>query len=239
LGTASKSPQNSNSTRSQSTHSPQHTQQVSDGHNSGSAQSTSSTPAPAFVTVLVTLNQKDILTPRKNAYKVLYDNMPVKCGQCGIRFPPSDDIETKQRDHMDWHFRQNRQSKTKKSSARNWFNSENDWIESKESELNSQQVPMFFNTEADAEEEEKKDDEVHHVLVPPNHENPYCPICKDKFQSVWSDAQEDWVYNNAVQIDDVVSITNIIIHNLANLCFNRSIMLIAIKTLQNLRASPQ
>ncbi len=31
-----------------------------------------------------------------------------------------------------------------------------------------------------------------------------CPICKEKFKSDWSEAEEDWVFYNAVEVDGTV-----------------------------------
>lgn len=58
----------------------------------------------------------------------------IQCSSCGIRFPPEQTM--KYRQHLDWHFRQNRRDKdnTRKAQSREWYYAASDWIQFEETE---------------------------------------------------------------------------------------------------------
>ncbi|KAJ9051782.1 mRNA 3' end processing factor [Entomophthora muscae] len=127
---------------------------------------------------------------------------------------------------MDWHFRQNRKKKERAASrrflSRAWFSTDEvirldkgavayslqDWASGKSTEFDYQNEPAFFNKTAKPQTEiaqviaklEKST-----VVVPADHAGQACPICQDKFTSCWSDEQEEWIYKNAVIVDNQVS----------------------------------
>jgi hypothetical protein len=56
-----------------------------------------------------------------------------QCSSCGIRFTPEQTM--KHRQHLDWHFRQNRRQKdTVNKQSRGWYLSVSDWLQYEEIE---------------------------------------------------------------------------------------------------------
>lgn len=82
---------------------------------------------------------------RRGAIELLYSSLPLKCKQCGIRYPDTKEGKDKMDAHLDSHFRQNRRMKerVKRGLSRSWFVSEKDWIHGAEGELTSHQMPTF------------------------------------------------------------------------------------------------
>lgn len=92
--------------------------------------------------------------------------------------------------------------------SRSWFIKEDDWINADTVDLSYDQVegaaagPSKPSAAVDRAELLKKK-----VVVPTDRamaDRP-CPICKEKFKSEWNDADEEWVYYNAVLVDGAVS----------------------------------
>jgi pre-mRNA cleavage complex 2 protein Pcf11 len=65
---------------------------------------------------------------------LLYDKEDVQCHQCGLRYPPTEAGQLKMKDHLDWHFRQNRRIKEKdqKTISRDWYLTVDDWVEDRD-----------------------------------------------------------------------------------------------------------
>ncbi|KAJ1991176.1 mRNA 3' end processing factor [Dimargaris cristalligena] len=84
----------------------------------------------------IQLNNEDLQKKRPGLVATLYDAIPLKCKQCGARYPETS-IGKKQLDkHLDWHFRSNSRFKDKVRQAqpRGWFVSEKDWIDSRQTD---------------------------------------------------------------------------------------------------------
>lgn len=63
----------------------------------------------------------------------LYSGM--QCSSCGVRFPPEHTMKYS-RQHLDWHYRQNKKKKhsVRKANSRKWFYDVSDWIQFEEIE---------------------------------------------------------------------------------------------------------
>ncbi|CAG8693392.1 7359_t:CDS:2, partial [Acaulospora morrowiae] len=90
-----------------------------------------------------------------------------------------------------------------------------DWIHSREAETKNSQSPAFFDfdngnvTKNVSSTSQPKKDEVSNestVIVPldPEKASKPCPICQEKFQFFWNDADEEWLFRNAVEVDGVI-----------------------------------
>ncbi|CAG8477860.1 19026_t:CDS:10, partial [Racocetra fulgida] len=165
----------------------------------------------------IQLTSNDIQRKRDGVIAILYDALPLQCKQCGFRYARDEGGKAKMDAHLDWHFRQNRRmkEKAKKAQSRSWFVSEEDWIHSREAEIKSTQSPAFFDFEnANAAKstvgasQPKKDEVVKEstVIVPldPERAGKPCTICQEKFQVFWNDADEEWLFRNAIEVDGVI-----------------------------------
>ncbi|CAO3584453.1 unnamed protein product [Absidia cylindrospora] len=138
-----------------------HTNSVSTVATSSATPMTGSTPTPPLANAVLPsvvsspsplstdtprLDSKDLQRERRGAVEALYTRLPLKCKQCGIRYPDTKEGKEKMDGHLDSHFRQNRRMKerAKRGLSRSWFVSENDWIHGAEGELTSHQMPTFM-----------------------------------------------------------------------------------------------
>ncbi|CAG8603750.1 418_t:CDS:10 [Ambispora leptoticha] len=155
----------------------------------------------------IQLTSSDIQKKRDGAIAILYDAYPLQCKQCGFRYAKTEEGKAKMDAHLDWHFRQNRRMKDKAKTAqsRNWFVTEEDWIYSRESEINTIiQSAAYFEPAPSTSEEEVMNEST--VIVPLDWEkiSKPCPICQEKFKKYYSDADDEWIFKNAVEIGGVI-----------------------------------
>ena len=47
--------------------------------------------------------------------------------------------------------------------------------------------------------------ETHMVVMPNDEDRKPCPICGERFIDFWNDDEEEWMYKNAVMVDNTVS----------------------------------
>ncbi|CAJ0649429.1 3600_t:CDS:2, partial [Entrophospora sp. SA101] len=174
------------------------------------------------------------VTTSTGVISILYDAFPSQCKQCGIRFAKdSKDGGGKIGKHLDWHFRQNRKikEKAKRAQSRNWFVTEEDFINSRDSDFQNGNTPTFFEYDTSNFKLNKRTNgigdgsgtsrskkaKIDHnnkndidnlisestVIVPLDIQktNKPCPICKEKFQMFWNDNEEEWMYRNAMEIN--------------------------------------
>jgi len=124
---------------------------------------------------------------------------------CGRRFQNGEYGASQKQEHLDWHFHVNTRIKEGASRAkcRNWYLSEEEWIT--ESVQDKQIVEGIDSGSAvvvgggDGEKSLK----LPSVAVPTDAllASQPCPICKERFKSVWDEDREEWVWPNAVLID--------------------------------------
>jgi pre-mRNA cleavage complex 2 protein Pcf11 len=144
--------------------------------------------------------------------------MPLKCKQCGYRYPDTEEGKKKMDAHLDFHFRQNRRSKerAKRGLSRSWFVTESEWINGVDIETTSQHPPIFADEQAQNgtgggsgqvkhKKVEELDADAHMVVVPSDSQGKPCPICGEQFNTIWNDSEEEWMYKNALNINGTVS----------------------------------
>lgn len=150
---------------------------------------------------------KDLHVPRPGAIEQLYSALPLQCKQCGLRF--SESGQSKMAAHLDAHFRHNRQKKeiSKRKLSRSWFVNVDEWVSGEgNSGLTSMQSPVFSQEQSnrkDAQETVNFDEMT--VIKPLTDDNKPCRICGESFVQFWNDDEEEWMYRNAVMVNDTIS----------------------------------
>jgi len=132
-------------------------------------------------------------TKHPQVLSLLYDDMPVKCTSCALRF--SADQKDLYRSHLDWHFRINSRKKQQKygPESRGWYQP---W------QVNIWQEDGFEKKDAtESEERTLKEEKVDKVLVDAGEEATLCPECLEGFKLVYSEEEEDeqWFFIHAVK----------------------------------------
>lgn len=155
------------------------------------------------------LTSADLARPPPDLELLVKENLPLQCRQCANRYP--DDVAGKHgRDqHLDWHFSQSRRARASiaRGQSRSWLDPVKRWVRS-----GFDDVHVRSSDDADtlmtspAQEQALKEKFANtHVVVPDDPEIAarLCRICKEKFQSEWSEEVEEWIWKNAVEIDGV------------------------------------
>ncbi|KAI0952130.1 hypothetical protein AcV7_008030 [Taiwanofungus camphoratus] len=168
----------------------------------------------AILAQKVKLTSADITKRRPDIIQFLYQQLPVQCKQCGIRFPDGHKGKKKMEDHLDMHFRQNRKASQAvgRGHSRSWFIGVEDWIQDGSVNLKGKGRAGGFrlvnSSAAVAAEAAKREAELRalYVVVPPGDEaKPIsCPICKEPLKSEFLEDDEEWVWRNAVKKDDKI-----------------------------------
>jgi len=128
----------------------------------------------------------------------LYDNLPIKCTTCALRFSGHEEAEYKS--HLDWHFRANGRKKQKKSGpeSRAWY---------QPSHVNVWQEDTFHKKdEEETEGRQEEEEKVEKVLVEGEESSRLCPECLEGFKLVYSEEEEDgqWLFMHAVKVGDQI-----------------------------------
>ncbi|CDS13196.1 hypothetical protein LRAMOSA05374 [Lichtheimia ramosa] len=184
------------------------------------AQESVSTPTPPPPpSAGIRLESKDLQIARPGAVEVLYSGLPLQCKQCGFRYPKTEQGQSKMDAHLDSHFRQNRRMKerVKRGLSRSWFVTEDEWISGAGGELASHQAPTFLNDSTSSahphghvgspsaqagSETLGPDSQV--VVMPDENNRKPCPICGERFVDFWNDDEEEWMYKNAVLVNNTI-----------------------------------
>ncbi|KAI9512226.1 hypothetical protein F5148DRAFT_1164952 [Russula earlei] len=162
----------------------------------------------------VKFSSAEISRHRPNIVHFLYDRMPVQCKQCGLRFSDTALGKKAMQEHLDMHFRQNRKASQSvgRGHSRTWFLGVEDWIHDmpySSSDKDAGPSSRLSNTKAIAiAESAKRDAELRarFVVVPSGDEAKHvtCPICKEVFKSEFNEDDEEWIWRNALKIDDKI-----------------------------------
>ncbi|THH14893.1 hypothetical protein EW146_g5507 [Bondarzewia mesenterica] len=160
----------------------------------------------------IKFTSSDITKRRPRIVDFLYNRLPVQCKQCAIRFSDSALGKKKMEDHLDMHFRQNRKANQNigRGHSRSWFVGVEDWMHDKSASNkgigNADQSRPLNAKAVAAAEAAKRDAELRSqfVVVPPGDEAKLvaCPICKEVLKSEFQEDEEEWVWRNAVKVDD-------------------------------------
>ncbi|CDU25413.1 related to PCF11 component of pre-mRNA 3`-end processing factor CF I [Sporisorium scitamineum] len=146
---------------------------------------------------------------------ILHKHLPLQCRQCANRYPTGNKGQERMDDHLDWHFTQNRRAKDSaaRGQSRSWFDRLESFIRggfddsapaaktsggaggdkdgkmglsvAQEKALKAKFAKSFVVAPTDAE-----------LAIKP------CPICKEAFKSQWSEDEEEWIWLNAIKVEN-------------------------------------
>ncbi|WBW73691.1 mRNA cleavage and polyadenylation factor complex RNA-binding subunit Pcf11 [Schizosaccharomyces osmophilus] len=150
----------------------------------------------------IDLSKASLSTPHPELATLLYNSFPNQCANCGRRYANDPESRKELDQHFDWHFRINKRIRESSLHGINrcWFITEEEWIQNDEKE------DLVTETAAELEEQKQKQLESilsQYVLTPldPIIASQPCPVCQEKFRSVWHEEAEMWVFMNAVEKD--------------------------------------
>lgn len=163
----------------------------------------------------VKFSSTEISRHRPNIVHFLYGRMPVQCKQCGLRFSDTAQGKKIMQEHLDMHFRQNRKASQSvgRGHSRSWFLGVEDWIRDLPYSSGDKDMTGFSSRLSNAKavasaESARRDAELRarFVVVPPGDEAKHvtCPICKETFKSEFNEEDEEWIWKNALKLDDKI-----------------------------------
>ncbi|VDB85436.1 unnamed protein product [Peniophora sp. CBMAI 1063] len=162
----------------------------------------------AIMSESIAFSSADITRNRPGVPFLLYDRLPAQCGQCGVRFSESPSGKKKMQDHLDDHFRANRQAEqpTGRGHSRNWFITADDWLCNASGKGKGRADGRRLNKQETAAAEQAsrlRELRAKTVLVPPGDEaKPIaCPVCKEILKAEFNEDDEEWVWRNATAVD--------------------------------------
>jgi pre-mRNA cleavage complex 2 protein Pcf11 len=152
----------------------------------------------------------------------MYEALKTQCGECGLRFPEAGEQSRK---HADWHFEINRRDKQRleRPSSCQWYAKPSDWtsnVDGVDAPLEEEMLARLFETSkpltastagdsaggaAGAHAIDAADDDDGDAAaaggdagVPSDDMRSVCPICSDKFEEFWSEADDQWMFRGAM-----------------------------------------
>ncbi|KOS15855.1 hypothetical protein Malapachy_3664 [Malassezia pachydermatis] len=155
---------------------------------------------------MTTLN---LAQPAPELELLLQEHLPLPCRQCANRYPEGEAGKHALDDHLDWHFTQNRRARASvaRGQSRAWLDPVVRWIRSGFDDV----MPMSTDDDdgllGDPSTNQALREKIEHAHVPVPHDADVaarpCRICKEPFHSEWSEDDEEWIWRNAVQVDQV------------------------------------
>ncbi|KAI9803951.1 MAG: hypothetical protein M1833_000232 [Piccolia ochrophora] len=178
----------------------------------GGSNFSQSSAAPSAPTIRdrsndVQLNTTSLKIPRPHLISSLYEATSNQCTTCGRRFYASEEGRQKKARHLDWHFRTNLRmaDAVKRGQNRSWYVGELDWIKSRDEDQDMPANAVNGSTSATATQEAatkaQNDPKKQWVPAPndPSLANTSCPICQEKFETIWHDEAQEWVWMDAIR----------------------------------------
>lgn len=154
--------------------------------------------------ILMKTDFRDLHVFNSRILDPLYRGAGKACPNCGRRFP-SQEVYSQ---HMDWHFKQNAREKSRLSrgQSRAWYVGAAQWHNDVAGDAASvamaANVFSAKNNEQQPAQEEPGDTAgvalpVMRVLA--DEEHGACAICSERFDRVWDDSEETWVFEGALR----------------------------------------
>lgn len=141
-----------------------------------------------------TLNKPETLKKRNpSAVSTLYSGW--QCSSCGIRFPL--DQTNKHRDHLDWHYQQNRQESSAKSQK--WYCSAADWVQADEVEKSEEKNWFEIEAKVNATLNVELNEPIVNCIAAHDEHNKSCDMCNDPFEMFYDQETEEWYLRNAIR----------------------------------------
>ncbi|ANB11560.1 Pcf11p [Sugiyamaella lignohabitans] len=181
----------------------------------GSSRASSTEPGSRSgtpLTEVVDLNSISLQKPRPSLIEKLYSDIPNQCSNCGKRF--RNDQQHLKSAHLDWHFRVNKRLLDEnRSQSRCWYLTAEQWIEYKDEEEilgiapdddDGDKKGGSGKSKSELKELDLEELRNRKVIAPSDKRLAAlpCPICQEKFNSVWDDDEEEWVWKNAMRVQN-------------------------------------
>ncbi|KAI5862352.1 hypothetical protein GGS23DRAFT_610526 [Durotheca rogersii] len=155
----------------------------------------------------ITLKSSSLKQFRPHLLPQLFGSLGPQCTQCGRRFQTDEKGKKKKTAHMDWHFRVNQRiaDAEKRGHHRSWLVDEVDWIKSREV-LDKDYVPSSGDPDAVSGGSSSKAPKLQYIPVPddPRSTSAVCPICQEKFSTMWLDEAQEFVWQDAFKVGERV-----------------------------------
>ncbi|SPO29376.1 related to PCF11 component of pre-mRNA 3`-end processing factor CF I [Ustilago trichophora] len=148
---------------------------------------------------------------------ILHKHLPLQCRQCANRYPTGNKGQGRMDDHLDWHFTQNRRAKDSaaRGQSRSWFDRLESFIRGgfDDSAPASRSANATSGSGIDgdtkgltaAQDKALKEKFAKSFVITPTDPDlasQPCPICKESFKSQWSEDEEEWIWLNAIKVDN-------------------------------------
>ncbi|GAO46410.1 hypothetical protein G7K_0641-t1 [Saitoella complicata NRRL Y-17804] len=167
------------------------------------------TPSSAWRMIDIDLTSSSLSKPRPYLIPLLYGALPLQCRTCGRRFADSEVGRAERDKHLDWHFGVNKRGRegVGRGVSRSWYLGVEEWIANRDEEESSPSSKNNNTTAVGgATVAAGRDPKLEWVPTPTN---PFeaaqpCPICREKFVSVWHEDAEEWVWRHAVRVNGKV-----------------------------------
>ena len=178
-----------------------------------SVQDESSVEEDSFA---VGLTFDSIMKPRPGLHRILYEDYPLQCKTCALRFADTEEGRQKKTLHLDSHFRRNMRERNKKVLVRGWFLQASEWItygdnnkpvNTEQSDENEDAVRATFEILSPTESRPIKT-LFGRPSSPAGQEIPIegdelpCPACLEKIDTRWDVRAEEWVYIGAARNEE-------------------------------------
>lgn len=162
----------------------------------------------------VELSSANLQTTHFALHRVLYDDLPLQCKVCAIRYCDTEDGRAQLATHLDAHFRRNMRlkEKSKKVLARDWLGDERAWIEGRGAGDGAERhVALFVSAQASEDatadlfvsEDDALRKRASANRVPADEEQTEtcCHVCQEAMNAQWDDDTEQWVFLAAIRND--------------------------------------
>ncbi|KAJ9474267.1 Protein PCF11 [Pseudozyma hubeiensis] len=196
---------------------------------SSTATSAAATPPPAverdqdedYVAAILALDIKTSgpefnREPPASYELILHKHLPLQCRQCANRYPTGTKGQGRMDDHLDWHFTQNRRAKDSaaRGQSRSWFDRLESFIRGgfddsapshKSSAAAGNSSDRDGKSISAAQDKALKEKFAKTFVIAPTDAElaaKPCGICKESFKSQWSEDEEEFVWLNAIKVED-------------------------------------
>lgn len=156
---------------------------------------------------VVELTFDSIMRPRVDLHRILYDDYPLQCKTCALRFADTEEGRQKKTLHLDSHFRRNMRERSKKVLVRGWLLQASEWItygdnnklaHAEQSDENEDAVRATFEIPSTETKPTKtlfgKPSSSAGQEIPVEGDELPCPACLEKIETRWDVRREEWVY---------------------------------------------
>lgn len=158
--------------------------------------------------VRISLSAPNLKTFRPELIHSLYEAQPNQCTTCGRRFLATEDGRAKKARHLDWHFRTNQRiaDAVHKGQNRSWYLDEMEWIQLRDIDTSSAAAdaddasPSGAGAAKNAKQKSVRDNYIPAPTGAAAVQNAACPICQEKFETVWHEEAQEWVWMDATRV---------------------------------------